>query len=156
MLGYHRTIAQTVHIGSAFAQNEWKNDRWSFLIGGRLDKHNMMDHVIFSPRANVRFNPTKDINLRMSYSSGFRAPQAFDEDLHITAVGGDVAIIQISPDLKEENSQSVSASVDFYHRFGPLRDVAEFGAVRGVQNPTRYGRGYDVAGRASGGAQGDA
>ena len=81
MLGYHRTIAQTVHIGSAFAQNEWKNDRWSFLIGGRLDKHNMMDHVIFSPRANVRFNPTKDINLRMSYSSGFRAPQAFDEDL---------------------------------------------------------------------------
>ncbi len=88
MLGYHRTIAQTVHIGSAFAQNEWKNDRWSFLIGGRLDKHNMMDHVIFSPRANVRFNPTKDINLRMSYSSGFRAPQAFDEDLHITAVGG--------------------------------------------------------------------
>lgn len=95
--------------------------RWSFLIGGRLDKHNMMDHVIFSPRANVRFNPTKDINLRMSYSSGFRAPQAFDEDLHITAVGGDVAIIQISPDLKEENSQSVSASVDFYHRFGPVQ-----------------------------------
>lgn len=81
----------------------------------------MMDHVIFSPRANVRFNPTKDINLRMSYSSGFRAPQAFDEDLHITAVGGDVAIIQISPDLKEENSQSVSASVDFYHRFGPVQ-----------------------------------
>ncbi len=121
MLGYNRTIAQTVHIGSAFAQNEWKNDRWSFLIGGRLDKHNMMDHVIFSPRANVRFNPTKDINLRMSYSSGFRAPQAFDEDLHITAVGGDVAIIQISPDLKEENSQSVSASVDFYHRFGPVQ-----------------------------------
>ena len=110
-----------MHIGSAFAQNEWKNDRWSFLIGGRLDKHNMMDHVIFSPRANVRFNPTKDINLRMSYSSGFRAPQAFDEDLHITAVGGDVAIIQISPDLKEENSQSVSASVDFYHRFGPVQ-----------------------------------
>lgn len=44
----------------------------------------------------------------------------------------------------------------FYHRFGPLRDVAEFGAVRGVQNPTRYGWGYDVAGRTSGGAQGDA
>ena len=33
------------------------------LIGGRLDKHNMMDHVIFSPRANIRFNPTEDINI---------------------------------------------------------------------------------------------
>ena len=70
MLGYNRTIAQTVHIGSAFAQNEWKNDRWSFLIGGRLDKHNMMDHVIFSPRANVRFNPTKDINLYINSPGG--------------------------------------------------------------------------------------
>lgn len=121
MLGYNRIIAQTVHIGSAFAQNEWKNDKWSFLVGARMDKHSLIDNPIFSPRANIRFNPTKDINLRLSYSSGFRAPQAFDEDLHITAVGGDVAIIQISPDLKEENSQSISTSVDFYRRFGAVQ-----------------------------------
>ncbi|SEG01604.1 TonB-dependent receptor [Parabacteroides chinchillae] len=121
MLGYHRVVDQTVHIGSLFLQNEWKNDRWSFLVGGRFDKHNLMDHVIFSPRANVRFNPVEDINLRLSYSSGFRAPQAFDEDLHVAAVGGDVAIIQLDPDLKEERSNSVSASVDFYHRFGPVQ-----------------------------------
>lgn len=121
MLGYKRKVDQTVHIVSGFAQNEWKTDRWSFLIGGRLDKHNLINNVIFSPRANVRYNPTEDINLRLSYSSGFRAPQAFDEDLHISAVGGDVALIQISPDLKEEKSSSVSASVDFYHRFGPVQ-----------------------------------
>lgn len=116
-LGYNRVIDQTVHIESAFLQNEWKNKKWSFLIGGRLDKHNMMDHVIFSPRANVRFNPTEDINIRASYSSGFRAPQAFDEDMHIAAVGGEVALIQLAEDLSEEKSQSLSASVDFYHRF---------------------------------------
>lgn len=121
MLGYNRLIAQTVHIGSVFAQNEWKNDRWSFLAGARLDKHNMIDHVIFSPRANLRYNPTPDINLRLSYSSGFRAPQAFDEDLHITAVGGNVALIRIMPGLKEEKSQSLSASVDFYRRFGEVQ-----------------------------------
>lgn len=121
MLGYNRTIAQTVHIGSLFLQNEWKTDRWSFLVGGRFDKHNLIDHVIFSPRANVRYNPTKDINLRLSYSSGFRAPQAFDEDLHITAVGGDVAIIHLTPGLKEEKSQSLSASADWYHRFGEVQ-----------------------------------
>lgn len=121
MLGYNRDLEQTVHIGSAFLQNEWKNDRWSFLIGGRFDKHNMIDHLIFSPRANVRYNPTKDINLRLSYSSGFRAPQAFDEDLHITAVGGSVSLIQIAPDLSEEKSQSISASVDFYRQFGAVQ-----------------------------------
>ena len=121
MLGYNRTIAQTVHIGSLFLQNEWKNQYWGFLIGGRFDKHNLINHVIFSPRANLRYNPSENINFRLSYSSGFRAPQAFDEDLHITAVGGDVALIQLDPNLKEEKSQSLSASVDYYHRFGPVQ-----------------------------------
>lgn len=117
MIGYNRFTNQKVHIESAFLQNEWKNAKWSFLIGGRLDKHNMIDHVIFSPRANVRFNPTENINIRASYSSGFRAPQAFDEDMHISAVGGEVAMIQRAKDLSEEKSQSLSTSVDFYHRF---------------------------------------
>ena len=121
MLDYDRIIAQKVHIESAFLQNEWKNKQWSLLLGGRLDKHNMIQHVIFSPRANVRYNPTEDINFRLSYSSGFRAPQAFDEDLHVTAVGGDVAMILISDDLKEEKSQSISASMDFYHRWGGVQ-----------------------------------
>lgn len=117
MLGYNRTMDQRVNIESLFLQNEWKNDKWSILIGGRLDKHNMIDHVIFSPRANLRFNPTPNINLRMSYSAGFRAPQAFDEDMHINAVGGEIVMIQRNKDLSEEKSHSLSASVDFYHRF---------------------------------------
>ena len=83
MLGHDREVKQTTHIESVFLQNEWKNKRWSFLIGGRLDKHNLIDHVVFSPRTNVRYNPTDNINIRLAYSSGFRAPQAFDEDLHI-------------------------------------------------------------------------
>lgn len=63
--------------------------------------------AVFSPRANVRFNPTDNINLRASYSFGFRAPQAFDEDLHIDNVGGTVSMIQLAKDLKEEKSQSL-------------------------------------------------
>lgn len=121
MLGYNREVNQRVYIGSMFFQNEWRNAKWSFLLGGRFDKHNLIDHLIFSPRANVRFNPTQDINIRLSYSSGFRAPQAFDEDLHVGAVGGDVAIIQLADNLKEEKSQSLSASVDYYRRFGAVQ-----------------------------------
>ena len=121
MWGYHRTVDQKVNIGSAFLQNEWKNDRWGFLLGGRLDKHNLIDHIIFSPRANLRFNPTQNINLRLSYSSGFRAPQAFDEDLHVENVGGKVAMVELAKDLKEERSQSLSASADIYHRFGAFQ-----------------------------------
>lgn len=121
MWGYNRQVNQTVKIGSAFLQNEWKNDKWGILIGGRLDKHNLIDNIIFSPRANLRFNPNEDINFRLSYSSGFRAPQAFDEDLHIENVGGSVAMIQLSDNLKEERSQSFSASADVYQRLGDFQ-----------------------------------
>ena len=121
MWGYNRYTRQTVNIGSAFFQNEWKNEKWSILLGGRLDKHNLINHVIFSPRANLRFNPTQDVNLRLSYSSGFRAPQAFDEDLHIENVGGTVSMIERAKNLKEEKSQSFSASADMYHRFGAFQ-----------------------------------
>ena len=118
MWGYNRTTDQTVRIVSAYAQNEWKNERWGILIGGRLDKHNLIKGLIFSPRANLRYNPTKNINLRASYSYGFRAPQAFDEDLHIDNVGGTVSMIRLAEDLKVEKSQSVSVSADMYHSWG--------------------------------------
>ena len=118
MWGYNRTTDQTVRIASAYAQNEWKNKRWGILIGGRLDKHNLIKGIIFSPRANLRYNPSENVNLRASYSYGFRAPQAFDEDLHIDNVGGTVSMIRLSEDLKVEKSQSVSVSADLYHSWG--------------------------------------
>lgn len=118
MWGYNRNILQEARIASAFLQNEWKNDKWSFLLGGRLDKHNMVKNTIFSPRANIRFNPNEHINLRASYSVGFRAPQAFDEDLHIANVGGTVLMIQLSDNLKEEKSHSFNLSADMYEQWG--------------------------------------
>ena len=118
MWGYDRVTDQTVRIVSAYAQNEWKNDTWGILIGGRLDKHNLIDGLIFSPRANLRFNPSENMNLRASYSYGFRAPQAFDEDLHIDNVGGTVSMIRLADDLRVEKSQSLSLSADMYHSWG--------------------------------------
>ena len=77
--------------------------------------------MIFSPRANVRFNPSESVNLRVSYAGGYRAPQAFDEDMHIAIVGGERVRIRLSDDLKEERSHSVSLSADLYHSFGSVQ-----------------------------------
>ena len=121
MWGYNRYTNQKVHIAGAFFQNEWRNRQWSILLGGRLDKHNLINHVIFSPRANIRFNPVENVNLRASYSVGFRAPQAFDEDLHIENVGGTISMIELADNLKEEKSQSFSVSADVYHRWGAFQ-----------------------------------
>lgn len=118
MLGYNRTVEQRSICYGGFFQNEWRNDKLSLLIGGRLDKHNKIDKPIFTPRANVRYAPIENVSMRVSYSGGYRAPQAYEEDLHVAAVGGEVSIISLSPDLKPEYSQSVSGSVDLWKKFG--------------------------------------
>lgn len=120
-LGLERDMNQTTHVVGGFLQNEWKNKQLSFLLGGRIDKHNLMNKAVFSPRANVRYSPTDNIGVRASYSSGFRAPQAYDEDLHVDAVGGALKLIILAPGLKPEYSHSLSASVDLYHNFGRLQ-----------------------------------
>ena len=68
----------------------------------------LVKNAIFSPRANVRFNPTKDLVLRANYSAGFRAPQVFDEDLHVDNAGGDLIVIENDPNLHEERSKQPS------------------------------------------------
>lgn len=120
-IGFDRSIKQTVQTAGIFLQNEWRSEKINFVIGGRLDKHNMMDNIIFSPRANLRYSPHENIGLRVSYSSGYRAPQAFDEDLHIDAVNNQSSIIELDPNLKPEYSHSFSASADLYHNFGNVQ-----------------------------------
>lgn len=87
MTGYHRDMQQDVRIAGGFVQNEWRLNRWTMLVGARLDKHNLIDHPIFSPRVNFLYKPSDNLQARLTYSTGFRAPQAYDEDLHVTAVG---------------------------------------------------------------------
>lgn len=119
-IGYDHNTTQEINIYSAYLQNEWRTDKWGFLIGARLDKHSMIDHVIVSPRANIRFNPSAKLNFRLSYSTGFRAPQALDEDFHIAIVGGERVVTVLADNLKEESSNSFSFSADWYHTFNKV------------------------------------
>ena len=120
-IGTRRVLEQTVHTAGLYLQNEWRSEKVNFVVGGRLDKHSMMNNLILSPRANLRYSPHEDIGLRVSYSSGYRAPQAFDEDLHIDAVNNQSSIIELDPHLRPEYSHSLSASADLYHNFGLLQ-----------------------------------
>lgn len=116
-----REISQRTNLYGGYLQNEWKNERWGILAGARVDKHSMMERPVVSPRANLRYAPADAISLRLSYSSGYRAPQTYDEDLHVTAVSEGMSIIRNMEGLKPEYSHSVSASADLYHNFGRLQ-----------------------------------
>ncbi|MCK5694111.1 MAG: TonB-dependent receptor, partial [Bacteroidales bacterium] len=52
------------------------------------------------------------------YSQGYRAPQIFDEDLHIETSGSRQVLHQNDPDLKQETSHSIMASMDFNRQIG--------------------------------------
>ena len=116
---------QHIHNASVFAQGEFKFNKWGFLAGGRFDNWYSASAKkylpIVSPRVTLRYNPIHDINLRATYGSGFRAPQAFDEDLHILVVGGERTRIRLADDLKEERSHTFTVSSDMYHTFGRVQ-----------------------------------
>lgn len=114
-------IDQKINNWSQLAQIEWKNDMLSILLGARLDENSAVGKPIFSPRATLRYNPTKNVNFRLSYAKGFRAPQVFDEDLHVGVVNGEVQKVYNTPDLRPETSHSINASADLYAQWGPVK-----------------------------------
>jgi outer membrane receptor for ferrienterochelin and colicins len=56
--------------------------------------------------------------MRTTFASGFRAPQVFDEDLHITLVGGEGQIIQNADDLQPERAYSASQQLESRFELG--------------------------------------
>ncbi len=118
MVGYNRDMKQDVRIWGLFAQNEWRMRLFSILLGLRADKHNLIKNPIISPRVNFMYKPSRNLQARLTWSTGFRAPQAYDEDLHITAVGGEGVLIQLAEGLKPERSNSFSGSVDWMFNLG--------------------------------------
>ena len=118
MPGYGRDLRQKVQIASAFFQNEWQMNDFTLLAGFRLDEHNLIENLIFSPRVHFLYKPSDAFQGRLTWSTGFRAPQAYDEDLHITAVGGEGVLIHLADGLKPEKSNSFSGSVDLSGQMG--------------------------------------
>ncbi|MDO8928230.1 MAG: TonB-dependent receptor, partial [Bacteroidota bacterium] len=79
-----------------FAQYELKFNKTKLTAGGRFDVYKIEDFAkssnkktgkVFSPRFSLMHELTRSLQARASYSQGYRAPQIFDEDLHIETSG---------------------------------------------------------------------
>lgn len=111
---YSYLIDQTTRNIGLLAQSDWKlTQNLILLTGVRMDKHNLVNNAVFSPRGSLLYTVKKNTQFRLSYGSGFRAPQAFDTDLHIAFAGGGISRVQLSPNLTPENSHSFSASMNY-------------------------------------------
>ncbi|MFT5071207.1 MAG: outer membrane receptor for ferrienterochelin and colicins [Litorivivens sp.] len=111
---YNYLIDQTTRNFGSFLQSDWEISRsFTLLSGVRLDQHNLIDDLVFNPRMSLLYKYKSNTQFRVSYGTGFRAPQAFDTDLHIAFAGGGVSRVILSPDLIPEKSQSYSASINY-------------------------------------------
>ncbi|MEO1714015.1 MAG: TonB-dependent receptor, partial [Bacteroidota bacterium] len=131
--GYGRFVDQRVNTTGFFAQYEWKpNERFTALLGGRYDVSRVngfyavageerasdVNLGVFSPRATILFKISDDLRFRGGYARGFRAPQAFNEDLHISSAGGDQVFILLSEDLDKETSNAFTGSLNYTKNLG--------------------------------------
>jgi outer membrane receptor for ferrienterochelin and colicins len=116
--GYNYQLQQNVRAYSIYNDFEYNfNNDLTANLGLRFEKHNLLDKLVLLPKFNLKYKYDNTV-FRMTYSNGYRAPQAFNEDLHIAFLGGQRARVVINSNLKEETSESINFSVDY--NFGDL------------------------------------
>ncbi len=112
-----------------FTQYEIKLNKTKLTAGGRFDHYMIKDYAkgsenktgnVFIPRVSVMQELNSSLQARASYSQGYRAPQIFDEDLHIETSGSRQVINVNDPNLKQESSHSVMLSLDFNKQIGKV------------------------------------
>lgn len=111
---YNYLIDQATKNVGLFAQSDWQiSPRLTLLTGARFDHHNLIDNPIITPRLSLLYKFLDGYQFRINYGQGFRAPQAFDTDLHIAFASGGISRVILSPDLRPEKSKSINASINY-------------------------------------------
>jgi outer membrane receptor for ferrienterochelin and colicins len=111
---YARFTRETYRNAGVFVQDEWAfADGVQLLLGVRGDRHSALDRTILSPRAALMISPQENFDIRVSVARGFRAPQLFDEDLHLSSVAGEARLITLAPDLREERSVNLMSGFEW-------------------------------------------
>jgi len=128
-----------------FLQYDLKINRLKVGLGGRFDHYSVVDHAkenevkdgnVFSPRVSLMYEVLSSLQARVSYSHGYRAPQIFDEDLHIETSGSRQVINVNDLGLRQENSHSIMASLDFNKLIGTVTTgLLVEGFYTRLQNP---------------------
>ena len=104
----YRNVSDRYQNTGLMLEDHWHpSEHWEWVPGIRADFHSLLPRPVVSPRFATLWRPRPEWTWRASAGSGFRAPELFDEDLHISNVGGDLQVVRRDPSLREERSYSV-------------------------------------------------
>jgi outer membrane receptor for ferrienterochelin and colicins len=92
--------------------------QYELVAGIRADKHSEINSWIWSPRLSGKFMVGCGFTLRTSISTGFKAPQTYDEDLHICGLEGNQKVIRNAKNLNPEKSYTLSGGIEFQESLG--------------------------------------
>ncbi len=95
-----------------------KTNQLEIVAGARMDKHSEIDEAIISPRVAAKWKINEKVITRATFSTGFKAPQTFDEDLHLCGLEGDQRVVRNDDDLKTEHSHSFSGGIEYSSTLG--------------------------------------
>ena len=114
---YDRFINDKYENTGVYFQDDWAFGKgWELVYGARFDDYSEIEDSVVSPRVALKRSPRNDLTWRVALTSGFRGPQVFDEDLHITQVGGEGQVIHNAEDLSEESSLSATLGLEWTPR----------------------------------------
>jgi outer membrane receptor for ferrienterochelin and colicins len=126
---YQRLTDATYRNAGVFVQDDWALGKgWEVIVGARADHHTAIDRLIVSPRVAVMWSPYAGLDVRASVARGFRAPQVFDEDLHLSSVGGESRLIRLASGLSEERSTNYMLGAEWKPVVGPGQALVEVNA----------------------------
>lgn len=109
-----------------YVQDDWRfTEHWALVLGLRADRNSELPRSVLSPRVNLKWRPSDELTARATFATGFRAPQAFDEDLHIELIAGDRTKTVQSPGLRQEKSRSGLLSMEWQPERGGGRVALE-------------------------------
>jgi len=136
---------QYVNTLGAYAQHDWKSEKVNVSLGLRYDYYWVkdkegdtgdLDDGVLAPRLSVMYKLTPGLRFRAGYARGYRAPQVFNEDLHIDLVNAKRVETINSDDLKQETSNAFTASLNAVFNIGNApNDVLIEGFYTCLKNP---------------------
>ena len=96
----------------AFAQYDWNiNPKWEVVGALRYDYFSDGHISRLTPKVSARYQPIHNLNVRLSYGMGFRAPTLKEKYYNFDMSG--IWIVEGNSSLKPEVSQNFNASVDY-------------------------------------------